>query len=294
MSHVLEHHSYGKSLVRLTKVERRPDRHELRELSADIRLTGEFAETYIAGDNGRVVATDSLRNTVYAMAADGPLGTPESFALRLAGHFVDRYPQVTTAEVSLRETPFARLTVGDAPHPTAFRTDGAHVLTARATVARSSYGADSEALTAAVAAGVDNLFVVKTTDSAFRGFVRDEFTTLPEVDDRIFATLLSVEWGFRRPDIEGVDVTACRARATTALLETFAVHRSLSVQQTLYDMACAALEAVPELSFVELTAPNRHRIPFNLTPLGRENRNEVFVTTDEPHGLIHARVRRQS
>ena len=75
---VLADHSYGKSRVRLTKVSRRPDRHELQEWIVDVRLGGDFAATYAAGDNRQVVATDTMKNRVYVLARDAEFAAPKS------------------------------------------------------------------------------------------------------------------------------------------------------------------------------------------------------------------------
>jgi urate oxidase len=76
------------------------------------------------------------------------------------------------------------------------------------------------------------------------------------------------------------------------LLEVFAEHKSLGVQHTLYDMGKAVLESHAAVAEIELTMPNRHRLLVNLTPFGRTNENRIFVTTDEPSGVIAARLRR--
>jgi len=84
MTVVLTHNSYGKSNVRLTKVTRLPDRHELAQWSIDVLLEGDFAESYIAGDNRNVVATDTMKNTIYVLARDHDLADPESFRFGIA------------------------------------------------------------------------------------------------------------------------------------------------------------------------------------------------------------------
>ena len=87
---------YGKSSIRLVKVDKRTDRHELRDLTVDIALAGDFAASYTDGDNSLVIATDTMKNTVYAFAPEHLTGAIEAFALVLARHFLDS-PQVATA-----------------------------------------------------------------------------------------------------------------------------------------------------------------------------------------------------
>jgi urate oxidase len=275
-------HSYGKSRVRLTKVTRHPDRHELAEIDVAIVLEGDFEESYLTGDNRNVVPTDTMKNTVYAIAATHPLDAIESFATALAGHFLARHPQVAAATVEIEQASWRRIEGdGGTKHPHAFIAGG---------TARRTCRVRDDRTAPQVEAGVIGLTVVKTTDSAFRDFVRDEFTTLPDVDDRIFGTAVEARWRYAdgaSPDWNQAFRDACRA-----LVDTFASHKSLAVQQTLYDMghaACSACEAIEEIS---LEMPNQHRIPVDLGPFGLPNRNEIFVTTSEPYGLIRATLRR--
>jgi urate oxidase len=280
----LVHNSYGKSAVRLTKVTRLADRHELAELTVNIRLEGNFARSYTQGDNSAVVATDSMKNTVYVLAKQHPVDSPESFALHLAGHFVQTYGQVRRAQVEIEQSSWRRIDVAGEPHPTAFVSEGSEVRRATASADRNGKGSH-------VRGGLGKLLVLKTTDSAFTGFVRDRYTTLPDATDRILATEVSAVWTFGSP---GADYNAAFASIRTAMLETFARHKSDAVQQTLYAMAEAALAAEPSITGIRLRMPNKHRVPFNFKPFGLEFENDVYVTTDEPSGEISAVVERAS
>ena len=278
----LVQNSYGKSAIRLTKVTRLPGRHELAELSVDIRLVGKFDRSYTHGDNSAVVATDSMKNTVYLLAKHHPVDSPESFALHLAGHFVKTYEQVSEVEVEIEQSSWRRIAVAGEPHPTAFVSAGSEIRRALANVVRTGRGPR-------VQGGLGKLLVLKTTDSAFTGFVRDQYTTLPETADRILATEVSAEWTFASPD---ADYNSAFASVRRTMLETFARHKSEAVQQTLYAMAEAALEAEQSIGGIRLHMPNKHRVPFNFKPFGLEFENDVFVTTDEPSGEISAAVER--
>src|SRR4030095_10045063 len=112
--------SYGKSNVRLTKVTRLPDRHELKELSVDVQLFGDFADTYLTGDNSKIVATDSMKNTVYVLAKQHPIDSIESFAGHLVQHFIKTYPQLRSARVTIGQSAWHRIKRGGSPHPHAF------------------------------------------------------------------------------------------------------------------------------------------------------------------------------
>jgi len=279
MAVVLTHNAYGKSRIRLTKVTRHADRHDLAEWSVDVQLNGDFEPAYSVGDNRQVVATDTMRNTVYALARDVALTSPDAFARLLARHFVQRYPQVDGATIDIRVQGWQRIAVNGMPHPHAFIGTGPEVRVCQTNCTR-----DEEILTA----GIESLLVLKTTDSAFRDFHRDELCTLPDTDDRIFATEVNACWAYTEA---GDDITFTLIRQT--LLESFATHKSLGVQHTLHAMGEAALNACPGIDEITLTMPNRHRLLMNLTPLSRDNPNEIFVATDEPHGLITGTLRRE-
>jgi urate oxidase len=280
MAAALVHNAYGKSQVRLTKVQRHADRHDLIDWSIDVRLEGDFAAAFSEGDNRQIVATDSMKNVVYASAHDHTLAAPETFGLILGRHFLDSYPQVTSAGIYITVQPWQRVETAGRPQPHAF-VAGPPGRQWRLTVLTRKR--------AQVTAGIERLPLVKTADSAFRGFYRDNFTTLPEMDDRIMATDLTAEWLYA-----GVEVGWDEAYANVyrALVETFAGHRSLGVQQTLHAMGEAALAACPAMTEITLTMPNRHRVLVDLSPFDRENPNEVFVTTDEPFGMITGTLRR--
>lgn len=280
MSAVLTHNAYGKSQVRLTRVTRHPDRHDLKELSVGIQLQGDFADSYADGDNRKVVATDTMKNTVYVLAKTHGLADIESFGLVLARHFLQEYPQVASAAIELEEHDWQRIKVKGQAHPHAFRGGGSEKRTCTINGTRAGCRVES---------GITGMLVLKTTDSAFTDFVRDRYTTLPETTERIFATMVTAVWVYTSAV---ADWDACRHAIRSTLLDIFATHKSLGVQQTLYAMGEAALEACPSINEIRLEMPNKHRIPINLQPFGLENNNEVFVATDEPYGLISGTIRR--
>jgi urate oxidase len=269
---------YGKSRIRLVKVRRSREPHELVDLTIDVQLEGAFDAVYTDGDNGPCLATDTMKNTVYALARQDPIAHVETFALRLAGHFAAK-PGVSRVRISASEQPWERLSIGAVPHPHAFVQAGAEHWTT--VVTRDARGAE-------VVSGLADLVVLKTTDSGFSGFPRDELTTLPETEDRIMATSITAAWTYR----DGASDFGVRALVRRALVETFAAHVSRSVQQTLYAMGEAALAASADVEAITLTLPNRHHLVVDLQPFGLDNPNEIFVATDQPFGLIEATVRR--
>jgi urate oxidase len=276
---------YGKSRIRLVSVRRGVDRHDLRDLTVDVSLEGDFEAAHVDGDNANLVATDTMKNTVYAFAKDRLTGSPEAFGLELARHFAAG-PQVTRATISLREHAWSRIAVDGAPAPDAFLRSGAATRTAVVSVAAEQ---------AAVDAGIEDLTVLKTTRSAFSGFERDRYTTLADTDDRIMATKITATWGYDEAALaDGFDFDVTHAALTDRLLVTFAEHESPSVQASIWIMATAMLDAVPAIDWVRMILPNLHHWRVDLEPFGLDNPSEIFVSTTEPHGLIDATVRRRT
>ena len=281
MGIVLGDNRYGKAETRLLRVTRHGDRHEIRELTVGISLSGDFDAVHLSGDNSAVLPTDSQKNTVYAFAADAPLGEIEDFALRLARHFVATSGAVRRATVHVDEHAWDHIEISEDGHPHAFRRTGEERRQARA---------DAHASGAHVSAGLDGLVVLKSAGSEFHGFARDRYTTLPETTDRILATAVTARWRFATLD---VDWAASFAGARAALLQRFAGHHSLSLQQTLYEMARAVLEARPEVAEIRLSLPNRHHFDVDVAAFGVAGRHEVFAIADRPYGLIEGTVRRE-
>ena len=272
--------AYGKSSVRLVKVSRHGDRHDLKDLTVSIRFEGEYDQSYTDGDNREVLPTDTMKNTVYALAASHSVGEPEAFGRVLAEHFLERNPRLRRVRIDLTEQAWARLAVGAREHGQAFVRQSAE--TRSATVQ-----GQGDRIT--IGAGVKDLVILKSSRSGFTGFLRDAYTTLPDVADRILATALTATWHYRTSDLD-FNLTWRAVRNT--LLEAFGEHDSRSVQHTLHAMGRAVVDNVDAVTAIRLVMPNKHHLPVDLTPLGLQNRNEIFVPTDEPYGLIEATVMR--
>ena len=278
----LGQNNYGKSRVRLVRVARHADRHDIADLTVDVALEGDFAAAHVAGDNDGLLATDTMRNTVYALAKGTDVGDLERFGMRLVAHFLDGGPKVTGARIGLAAHPWERLSAsGGTPHEHAFQrgSGGDRV----ATVA----GSAGDALE--IEAGIDGLVVLKTTGSGWEGYLHDEFTSLAETDDRIMATEITARWTYNTTD---VDFTASWEAVRAVILEAFGDHYSPSVQFTLHRMGEAVLEARPEVQRISFSLPNKHHLLYDLARFGIENDHEIFHATDEPYGLIEGTVER--
>jgi urate oxidase len=279
---VLGQNSYGKSGVRLVKVKRGAGRHELWDLDVAVALEGDFEAAYVEGDNAGLLATDTMRNTVYALARDHLTGSIEEFGLALVDHFLEAGPTVERAEVSITQFPWNRIEVDSCGHEHSF---------VRASGERTAKVTRAEGGDRSVKAGFDNLLVMKTTQSGWEGFLKERFTTLPDTDDRILATVATAEWSYGK-DVD-LDFDGLWGGVQDRILATFTDHYSTSVQNTLYRIGKTVLEAFPEVEKIRLSFPNKHHIPYDLSRFGMENPNEIFWATDEPYGLIEGSVERE-
>jgi urate oxidase len=281
VSHIiLGDNQYGKAETHLVHVDRGGDTDRVTDFLVSTSLSGDFAASHLTGDNSKVVATDTQKNTVFAFAKEAAPGQPEAFALRLARHFAQDFDAVSRARVHIEAVPWTPIDAGGRPDPHAFERWGGDRRLATVTCTR-----DQEW----VVSGLADLVVMKTTDSEFYGFPRDRFTTLEDTHDRILATAVTARWRHATTD---VDWRASFQLARSTLLAAFATHHSLALQQTLYAMGEAVLEARPEIVEVRLAMQNKHHFIVDLAPFGLTNDSEVYYASDRPYGLIEGTVTR--
>jgi len=276
----LGQNNYGKSGIRLVKVRRDTPRHELWDLTVDVALEGDFEEAHVGGDNTGLLATDTMRNTVYALAKGHLTDSVEAFGLKLVDHFLEAGPTVERALVRIVEHQWDRIEVGGRGHEHSFvRGSGERIATIRGDGAGDRQ----------VEAGVDDLLVLKTTNSGWEGFLRERYTTLPETNDRILATEITASWLYGGAN---VDFDRLWQGVRGRILETFTDHYSPSVQNTLYRMGEAVLDGFPEIAKIHISLPNKHHLLYDLQRFGMENEGEIFHATSEPYGLIEGTVER--
>jgi urate oxidase len=275
------HDNYGKSRVRLLKVDRRTDRHEIQNLTINIALEGDFDAIHTQGNNSRCLPTDTMKNTVYALSGQTEvIESVEVFGKRLATHFLDNNAQVSRAVIDIVEHGWKRMKFEGVEHEHSFVRGSDEKRTAKV-------AADRKVVT--VESGVEDLIVLKTTRSGFVGYIKDEYTTLPEAADRIFSTAIKATWRYSSADDATDDIFAS---IRTTILRVFAEHDSLSVQHTLYAMGKAVLNEHDVVDEIAFSLPNIHCLPVDMTKFGQRSDNRIFVPTDEPHGLIEARLAR--
>jgi urate oxidase len=273
---VLGQNQYGKAEVRLVKITRDTDRHQIQDLNVTSQLRGDFEAAHTAGDNAHVVATDTQKNTVYALARDG-VATTEEFLLRLGKHFTESFDWVTGGRWSAEQYFWDRIN----DHDHAFSRNKSEVRTAVLEISGNKK---------TIVAGIEDLTVLKSTGSEFHGFPRDKYTTLQETNDRILATDVTARWRYNTLD---VDFDAVYASVRALLLKGFAETHSLALQQSMYEMGRLVLEAHPEIDEIKMSLPNKHHFLVDLSPFGQDNPNEVFFAADRPYGLIEATIQRE-
>jgi len=272
-------HQYGKARVRVLKVLRDGATHRIKDISVAALLEGDFASSYTSADNSKVVPTDTIKNTINVLAKQHLGDEIERFAIVLGDHFLS-YQQVREARIDISERNWERIKINGQPHPHSFQGGGESRMFTRVIRTRELQKVQS---------GIRDLLILKSTGSGFENYPKDEFTTLRETAERILATSFSATWTFEKlPKI----YSEARDSILSAMLKVFAENYSPSAQATLFQMGEAALAACAEISKIDIAMPNKHCHLIDLSLFGLENKSEVFVPTDEPHGEIEATVAR--
>jgi len=271
---------YGKGRVRVMRIHRDGESHEVSQLNIKAMVEGDFTRTYTHADNTNTVSTDTIKNVVNVVARENTGLCAEDFCQVLARKYLDLYPQVISVAITAHETKWSRLSFGGKPHPHSFVLDSNGKPTVEVSATREG---------STLASGVDGFTFMKSTQSGWEDYLKDPYTTLKETDDRICATSMVASWKW---SAKPQNYPATNARILATLLEVFGTTYSASVQDSLYRMGEAALSAVPEISEISMACPNMHFIPINLSAFGLDNNNDVFLPTDEPHGQIECTVGR--
>lgn len=278
MAIILGDNQYGKAESRVVRIIRDSPRHEIRDLNVTTAMRGPFDPAYLTGDQSNVLPTDTQKNTAFAFAKSKGVETIEGYGLELARHFVTDVEPIQGARIEIEEYAWERAVVDGVEHDHTWLRRGPEIRTAAITVdATGEY----------VIGGVKDLVLLKSTGSEFAGFLKDEYTTLPETHDRVMATSLVAKWRFASTEVDWDEVYP---RVKAIMVKEFATLQSLALQQTLWHMGRAVIEAIPEIVEVRLSAPNKHHFVVDLSPFGLENPGEVFIAADRPYGLIEAQV----
>lgn len=282
---------YGKNFVKLLQLRQEGKVHYVKEMEVSTQLTLNNTKDYLQGDNSDIIATDSQKNTVYVLAKQHGIENIEKFALLLSDHFLRKYRHVINTQIYIEEVPWKRISVDGQDHVHAF------VLTQQAT--RRCEVTQTRAGRPQMRSGLKDMRVMKTTQSAFKNFVNDEFRTLPDAEDRLFCTVVDSWWWYNT--VNGIDFDKVWEGVKGIILDTFAGPASTgvfspSVQNTLYLTERNVLSTIPQVEKMEMTLPNVHyfAVDYNRFPKLnlKEYKNEVFMPTDKPSGNIKASIQR--
>lgn len=279
---ILEYNHYGKGMVRVLRVQKDGDIHSVSEWETYALVEGGQEANYLSDDNSAIVPTDTVKNTVTALAHDLEDVTRDGFALAVAKHFVTKYAHLTACDTDVSEKTWIRYAPAGKPHPHTFIRDSNGRFYSKARY-------EKDGGTVKRSAGVKGFVIMKTTESGFVGYPVCEYTTLQETTDRIFSTSLDAEWEYIG------DAADLDQRVIDSILEVFAGTYSPSVQRTMYQMGEAVLAACPGIARIKFTMPNKHYLNIDLTKLGRpEGQKKVFLPTDDPFGYIEAVIARDA
>ena len=235
-----------------------------------------FWPTYTIGGNTGLVATDSMKNFIQRETLNFTGSDLESYCHFLAAKFLDTYAQVEGVQLSATEIPYTAVP----GHPAAFLPAGPERATARVEINRQGI--------VEIASGITGFRMVRLGGSAFFGFVRDEYTTLPEIYNRPLHMWLDVEWLYTESNA-AFTCGATSAAVRQAVYNTFGAFESGSIQQIIYQIGTKVLAEIPALAEIHLEANNR------TWDTAAEQGETLAVYTDSrpPYGSLGLRLRRE-
>eukprot|EP00698_Gefionella_okellyi_P005056 TRINITY_DN14649_c0_g1_i1.p1 TRINITY_DN14649_c0_g1~~TRINITY_DN14649_c0_g1_i1.p1 ORF type:complete len:318 (-),score=52.71 TRINITY_DN14649_c0_g1_i1:26-886(-) len=277
MEAILSDNCYGKSLVRVLKLQRDKQQHDFTEITVEVLLRGSGMEkAYLADDNSRVVPTDTVKQTVYFLAYNNPIDPIEKFGVVVGKHFLSTYSWVTQVDIEIQQGFWARMTPGGKPSDYGFVPALSGKRVARIVATRSAI---------TVSGGVQDFKLLKTTGSGFTGFNKCALTVLPEAKDRMMLTSATVNWRYEK---EPSCYNATFNRIKDIIQDKFCDHYSPSLQFTQHRIGQEIMARVPEISEIKLIMPNIHNWTYDLSRFGIKNENVVMQPADEPRGNIQA------
>jgi len=276
---------YGKGDVIVYRLQRdahcAPGQSPVFGASVMMLLYGDaFWPTYVTGDNTNLVATDSMKNFIQRETLNFTGCDLESFCRFLADKFMNTYPQTEGIQVSATEIPYGQLPGGSM----AFAPSGPERATARIELLRDS----PQLQTVEESSGIQGFKLLRLGGSAFSGFVRDPYTTLPDIKNRPLNMWLDLEWSYNVPG------AACNggkvvARVRQIVHEVFQSFQSGSIQQVIYQMGEKMLAEIPAIAEIRLEANNRTWD--TVTEQGEQL--GVYTEARPPFGCLGLTLRRQ-
>ncbi|XP_043936164.1 uricase-like [Protopterus annectens] len=279
---------YGKNAVKVLHIRREGKQHYIKEMEVNVQLTLNARKEYLYGDNADIIPTDTIKNTVHALAKLRGVKTIEHFAMDICNHFLTSFRHVRRVHVYIEEAPWRRLQKNGTGHVHAFIYSPEAVRFCNV----EQYLNEPPV----IHSGMKDMKVLKTTQSGFEGFYKDKYTTLPEVKDRCFSTVVYARWRYNKSS--NIDFDYAWKCVTDSIIEKFAGpfdkgEYSPSVQKTLYDAQVLSLKKVPEIEEIEIVMPNKHYFTIDMSKMGLSNKDEVLLPLDNPSGNITGTIRRK-
>ncbi|XP_025027323.1 uricase-like [Python bivittatus] len=280
---------YGKNAVRILYVRREGKIHCIKELSISVHIRLNTVDEYLNADNSRVIPTDTIKNTIEALAKCNGIRTIEEFGLDICKHFIKTFCHVVYCNAFIQEVPWQRLEKDCTPHAHAFlySSEGIRFCEVEQTQ-------DSAPI---VFSGIKDLKLMKTTQSGFQGFLKEKYTTLPERIDRVLSVETLIKWCYGEC-LDGLDYDCIWRTAHESVLDAFAGppetgHYSPSYQKTVNCIQTFILERIPQIEEVEVILSNIHYSVTNLEKLGLSNDKEIFTPQETPFGACASTLRRK-
>ena len=266
---------YGKGDVIVYRLRRRG---EASVFGANIKMLvygDAFWPTYTTGDNTGLIATDSMKNFIQREALNYSGSDLEGCCQFLGAKFLETYSQVEGVQVSADEIPYSAL----AEEKIAFAPGGPERKTARVELGRKG--------TIEVVSGIHGFKLLRLTGSAFHGFVRDQYTTLPDLLDRPLHMFLDLDWLYTQPS-DAFNSGRISATVHHMVHDVFSSFESGSIQQVIYQIGTKILTEIPVIAEVHLEATNRTWD----TVVERGNEIGVYTDARPPYGCLGLRLKR--
>lgn len=277
--------TYGKQSVPVFKVTKSgpagAEKHSITDMMIQIMLEGDVSDSWLRGLNHQIVPTETQKNTCYALALKTDFSSVEDYALALGTDMLRRHTHLSAAKLKITSRTWDRAVVDGKPHN--------HVFTSSPSPIQSTtYVEVHRSGKRVVRCGLKSMKLMKTTQSGFDGFIRDEYTNLEPVGagsknpNRIMCTEMEADWTFSEvvPDFNKTNEAIKDSLLSTFGGPTDTGKFSKSLQETAYNMATTVLDKFHQVTEVSLTTPNIHFYRWDGEQFGLPNPNYVFQSTD--------------
>nr|8OFK_AAA Chain AAA, Uricase [Gallus gallus]8OFK_BBB Chain BBB, Uricase [Gallus gallus]8OFK_CCC Chain CCC, Uricase [Gallus gallus]8OFK_DDD Chain DDD, Uricase [Gallus gallus]8OH8_AAA Chain AAA, Uricase [Gallus gallus]8OH8_BBB Chain BBB, Uricase [Gallus gallus]8OH8_CCC Chain CCC, Uricase [Gallus gallus]8OH8_DDD Chain DDD, Uricase [Gallus gallus] len=270
---------YGKNTIKFLRLHREGKKHFVKEVEVCTHLRLTSAHEYLDGNNSFVIPTDTIKNIVLVLAKKNGISSIEQFAIDICKHFMTTFCQVAYVKTYIQEVPWQRQYQNGVPHIHSFILVPDGIRFCEAEQCRNG--------PLVVCAGIKDLKLMKTTQSGFEGFYRNEHTTLPERNDRILCGEFFCKWSYG--ECRDFDFDCIWSKVRECILEAFSGppdcgEYSPSYQRTVNCIQMCVLSRVPQVQVIEVILNNNFYNVVDMKALGCTNDKEVLVPVETPYG----------